>query len=368
MSHTRFLLCTLPLAALLALPACTGGTAPSTTDTAAAPAAPAISAGAAAVAAAKSAAKDDRVAATIGNAKITYAELDQRAASKLVRLKTQEYDIRKQTLDELIDEQLLNDEAKKRGITREELETAEIASKATEPTDEEAKAYFDANPPRGGVEFEKVMGRVKAFMKRKAEGDARLALITRLRADAGVEVMLEPLRFDVSMDDDPTYGPKDAPITIVEFSDFQCPYCSRVNPALEQVKETYGDKISLTFRDFPLPMHPEAPKAGEASHCADEQGKFWEYHDKLFENQRALKDENLKAYAAELALDGDAFAKCLDSGKYADDIVKDKADGEMAGVSGTPAFFINGVFLNGARPFENFKEVIDAELKAKGLL
>ena len=366
MSITRTLLHTLPLAALLALPACSGDSGPSPSEPAAA--APAMHAAKPSRAASAPAAGGSELAAKIGKAEITVAELDRRAASKLVRLKTQEYEIRKQTLDELIDEQLLNEEATKRGITREELLAQEVSSKATEPSDEEAKAYFDKNPPRGGVEFEKVKDRVKAFMSRQAEQEAKTALIAGLREGAGVEVLLEPLRFDVGMDDDPTYGSKDAPITIIEFSDFQCPYCSRVNDAITQVKETYGDKISLTFRDFPLPMHAEAPKAAEASHCADEQGKFWEYHDKLFENQRALKDEDLKGYAGALGLDGAAFATCLDSGKYAADIEKDKADGELAGVSGTPAFFINGVFLNGARPFEQFKEVIDAELKAKGLL
>jgi protein-disulfide isomerase len=364
MSTARTLLCSLPLVALLALPACGGGTAPSTSSPAAVSSAPSGSAPSAAA----PSADGNKLAARIGKAEITVAELDRRAAGKLVRLKTQEYEIRKQTLDELIDEQLLNEEAEKRGITADALLEQEVASKAAEPTDEEAKAYFDKNPPRGGVEFDKVKGRVKAFMQRQAEQDARGALITSLREGAGVEVMLEPLRFDVSMDNDPTFGPKDAPITIVEFSDFQCTYCSRVLESVEEVKKTYGDKVSITFRDFPLPMHAEAPKAAEASHCADEQGKFWEMHDKMFANQRALKIEDLKGYAGELGLDGAAFASCLDSGKYADDIEKDKADGEMAGVSGTPAFFINGVFLNGARPFEQFKEVIDAELKAKGLL
>ena len=364
MSIKRIMLRSLPLAAFLALPACGGDTAPSTS----APPPAAVSAPAARAAAGAPAEGGTQIAAKIGRAEITVAELDRRAASKLVRLKTQEYEIRKQTLDELIDEQLLNEEATKRGVTRDELVAQEVTSKAKEPTDEEAKAYFDKNPPRGGVEFEKVKDRVKAFMARQGEQDARTALISGLREGAGVEVLLEPLRFDVSMDDDPTYGSKDAPITIIEFSDFQCPYCSRVNESIAKVKETYGDKISLTFRDFPLPMHAEAPKAAEASHCADEQGKFWEFHDKLFENQRALKVDALKGYAGELGLDGAAFATCLDSGKYAADIEKDKADGEVAGVSGTPAFFINGVFLNGARPFEQFKEVIDAELKAKGLL
>ena len=309
------------------------------------------------------------MAARVNGKDISYADLDKAAASNLVRIRTQEYEIRKTALDTLIDEQLMEAEATTRGITTDELVKVEVTDKAQEPSDEEAKAYFDANPPRGQVDFEKLKPRVKAFMKRQAEQEARTAFIEGLREKAGVEVFLQPLRFDVPLDGtDPIWGDANAPVTIVEFSDFQCPYCSRVNPTIEQIKKEYAGKVSLTFRDYPLPMHAEAPKASEASHCAHEQGKFWEYHDLLFANQKALKTENLKSYAAQLGLDGDAFATCLDSGKWAKDVAEDMADGQAVGVSGTPAFFINGQFLNGARPFEQFKELIDGELKAKGLL
>ena len=310
------------------------------------------------------------VVARIGDQEITWADLDDEAASRLVRLRVQAWELRKQTLDEMIDTQLMEAEAELRGVTVEELIQTEITAKVVEPTDEEAKAYFDKNPPRGNVEFDRIKPRVKAFMSRQAEQDARTAFIGGLREKAKVEVMLEPLRFEVGLgQDNPTYGDVDnAPVLIVEFSEFACPYCSRVNPTLEQVKETYGDKIAIVFRDFPLPMHKDAPKAGEAGHCAAEQGRFWEMHDKMFEHQRALKPDQLKEYAVEIGLDEAAFAECLDSGKYADNIEADRADGERVGVSGTPAFFINGQFINGARPFESFKEVIDAELKAKGLL
>jgi protein-disulfide isomerase len=310
------------------------------------------------------------VVARIGDQEITYAQLDSEAASKLVRLRVQAWELRKQTLDELIDGQLMEAEAGTRGITVEELVQAEITDKVVEPTDEEALAYFEANPPRGDVEFDRIKPRVKAYMSRQAEQEARSAFIGGLREKSKVEVMLEPLRFEVGPgENNPTYGDfANAPIKIVEFSEFACPYCSRVNPTIDQVKETYGDKVALVFRDFPLPMHKDAPKAGEASHCANDQGKFWEMHDLMFANQRKLTPEDLKGYAAELALDEAAFAECLDSGKYADNIEADMADGAAVGVSGTPAFFINGQFINGARPFESFKEIIDAELKAKGLL
>lgn len=310
------------------------------------------------------------VVAKIGAKEITWEELDNKAASRLVRLRVQAYEMRKQALDEMIDSELMEAEATKRGITLEELTKAEVTDKLVEPTDEAAKEYFDKNPPRGQVDFERIKPRVKAFMQRNQETELTAAFVATLRASAGVEVYLDPLRFDVDRGDgNPVYGDWDnAPIQIVEFSEFQCPYCSRVNPTMDQVKETYGDKVAITFRDFPLPMHKEAGKASEAGHCATDQGKFWEMHDLMFANQRALQVDKLKGYAVEIGLDAAVFDECLDSGKYADRVEANKAAGEKVGVSGTPAFFINGQFLNGARPFESFQEIIDGELKAKGLL
>lgn len=167
----------------------------------------------------------------------------------------------------------------------------------------------------------------------------------------------------VSADDDPQKGPANAKVTIIEFSDFQCPFCARAQPTLEQIFQTYGSKVRLVYRDFPLSFHQNAQKAAEAAECADEQGKFWEYHDILFANQNALDTESLKKYAAELKLDSQKFNSCLDSGKYGQEVKKDFSDGQSAGVQGTPAFFINGRLVSGAQPFENFKAIIDEELK-----
>ena len=307
-------------------------------------------------------------AAKVNGEEITYAMLDEKASAKLVRLRTQAYEIRKQTLDELIDTRLLEAEAKKRAISVDELVKLEVEGKAPEISDDEARAFFEKNPPRGNVDFDRMKDRIKDYLAKKNSADARGAFIASLRESAGVEVFLEPMRFDVTFaSTDPVKGAATAPIQIVEYSDFQCPYCSRVNPTLDQVKEKYGDKVALVFRNFPLPMHKEAPRAGEASYCAQDQGKFWEYHDILFENQRAQKDEDLKKYAATVGLDAAKFDECLSSNKYADRIAADKKSGEANGVSGTPAFFINGVFVNGARPFEAFAEVIDDELKRKNL-
>ena len=167
------------------------------------------------------------------------------------------------------------------------------------------------------------------------------------------------------VDDDPMKGQKSAPVTIVEFSDFQCPFCARFyTDTLTQIQKDYIDtgKVKIVYRDFPLSFHTNAQPAAEAAECADDQGKFWQFHDKLFENQQALSGDNYKLWAKELGLDTKKFNDCVDSNKYASEVQKDMTDGQAAGVSGTPAFFVNGQFLSGAQPYAAFKSAIDAAL------
>ncbi len=174
---------------------------------------------------------------------------------------------------------------------------------------------------------------------------------------------------EVSLDDDAVKGSADAPVTIVEFSDFECPFCGKyVRETYSKIVSEYIDtgKVKYVFRDFPLDFHLNAQKASEAAECAGEQGKYWEMHDVLFENQDALDVETLKMYAVSLGLDTEEFNTCLDSGAMADEVKADMADGQKYGVSGTPAFFINGKMISGAQPFEVFKAEIDAALVAAG--
>jgi protein-disulfide isomerase len=172
----------------------------------------------------------------------------------------------------------------------------------------------------------------------------------------------------VSVDDDPSWGPEDAPVTIVEFSDFQCPFCSRFfSETYPQIKQEYEGQVRFVYRDFPLTsLHENAQKSGEAAECADEQGKFWDYHDTLFNNNSALDDASLKSYASQVGLDTATFNQCLDSGKYTEEVQKDYQEGISYGVTGTPAFFINGVSIIGAQPYANFKAAIDAALQEGG--
>jgi protein-disulfide isomerase len=172
----------------------------------------------------------------------------------------------------------------------------------------------------------------------------------------------QPTVVQVSADDDTPKGSPSAQVKIIMFSDYECPFCSRVEPTIDQIVETYGDKVVIYFRDFPLSFHANAQKAAEASECAGEQGKFWEMHDKLFENQQALDVASLKQYAADLGLNTATFNSCLDNGDMASEVQKDFSDGQAAGVSGTPTAFVNGKKLVGAQPFSAFKPLIDTEL------
>jgi protein-disulfide isomerase len=165
----------------------------------------------------------------------------------------------------------------------------------------------------------------------------------------------------VSPDDDPFWGPVDAPVTIIEFSDYQCPFCKRFyDETLPQIQATYEGQVKFVYRDFPLTsIHPDAQKASEASECADDQGRFWEYDALLWANQQQLDVPSLKTYAAGLGLDAATFDACLDSGKNAQEVQKDSSDAVSYGVTGTPAFFINDAALVGAQPFSAFQAIID---------
>lgn len=176
-----------------------------------------------------------------------------------------------------------------------------------------------------------------------------------------------PSRAQVSVDDDPAKGSATAPVTIIEFSDFECPFCARFySQTLSQIEKNYIEtgKVKFVYRDFPLSFHPNAQKAAEAAECADEQGKFWELHDKIFDNQQAIAVSNLKQYAQEIGLNTAQFNSCLDSGQMVSEVKKDFQDGQSYGVTGTPGFFINGIPVSGAQPYSVFEGIIEQELNS----
>jgi protein-disulfide isomerase len=308
------------------------------------------------------------VVAVVNGKEITEQELVDRVRGEMSKLEAQMYDVRRNGAEELISDYLLEQTAQTRGLTKDQLLQQEVDSKVSEVTDKEVENFYAANQGRIRKPLDEVRPQILNYLQQNKLTEIRRLYLKSLRDKAQVKVYLVPPIVDVSAEDAPVKGPANAPITIVEFSDFQCSYCKRVVNVLDQVLERYPDKVKLAFRDFPIAnIHPQAEKAAEAAHCAGEQGKFWEFHDLLFEKQDAIPTMNLAEHAKTLGLDVSTFQTCLDGRKYQEKVERNYAAGVKAGVSGTPAFFINGRLLSGAQPLEAFKAVIDEELERLGL-
>jgi protein-disulfide isomerase len=306
--------------------------------------------------------------ATVGTRTITSAELEAHVKPRLVEIENARYEALREGLDEMVSEELIRQEAVARGTTPQALRQQEVDARVAEPGDADIQKVYDENKDRlGGQTLEQVKPQIVEYLKQEKEAERYDAFVTELKGKYKTTVALKAPVIKVETAGRPEKGGgASAPVTIIEFSDYECPFCQRAEGAVDQVMKAYGDKVRLVFRDFPLPMHPHARLAAEAAKCANAQGKFWPYHALLFANQRALGEDKLKEYAAQVGLDGPEFAKCLSEKKFKAAVDQDVADGAAAGVTGTPAFFINGRMLSGAQPFEQFKKVIDEELAAKG--
>ena len=299
------------------------------------------------------------VVAMIGKDAITMADLDKAAGREI-------FELRERTLDNMISERVVKAVAAKSGMSEDDFLKKQVEAKVPTVSVEEAKKFFEENkarlPPQlASQEFDAVKDTIVQGVTSQRRREAMGSIIEDIKSQAGVKVMLHAPKVQVAADG-PAKGPKTAKVTIVEFSDFQCPYCSRGKKVMEEVVAKYGDKVRLVFRDFPLDFHDKAQKAAEAGQCANDQGKFWAMHDWMFDNQQTLDIPALKGAAKTMGMDSTAFDSCLDSGKHAALIKKNTKDGQEAGVRGTPAFFVNGVFLSGALPFEKFKTEIDRAL------
>ncbi|MBX7147617.1 thioredoxin domain-containing protein [bacterium] len=307
------------------------------------------------------------VLARVNGVDITDAEVSAALSKQLSKVQSQIFDIKRNGLQDMIEDKLLEAEAKKRGVTLEELLKTEVKDKITEPTETDLKNFYEFAKARfNNAPFEQVKPQLMAQVSATKERTVYNDFIKKLKEGSKVEILMQRPRIEVSADDDPSKGDVDAPIQIIEFSEFQCPFCKKARPTVEQILETYKGKVHYVFRDFPLSFHKNAPKASEAANCAGDQKKYWEYNHNLWENQKGLEIENLKQYAADLKLDTKKFNECLDSGKFKAEIDKDIKEGSESGVSGTPAYFINGIFVSGAQPFDRFKEIIDEELDRLG--
>jgi protein-disulfide isomerase len=307
------------------------------------------------------------VLATVDGYEITRQEVEEIAPDQFIQAKQQLFDITERALAQAIDTKLLDFQAEKEGLDVDGLVARDVLSKLSEPTEQQIDSIYNLyreqlnNAPR-----ESAAPQITDFLERQQRSLAMQVYLAQLRAQYDVRNLLEPARIEVEAIG-PSRGPADAPITLIEFSDFECPFCVRVLPTLDQIEETYGDQVRIVYRQFPLTgIHPNAQLAAEASLCADAQGKFWEMHDAIFEVRGKAGAEELKAMAANLGLDSEIFDGCLDSREFRDRVLEDIEAGRQAGVTGTPALFINGRFLSGAQPFNVVSRLIDDELTRVG--
>jgi protein-disulfide isomerase len=311
----------------------------------------------------------DPVLATVGNHQITEQQVDQEILKRILRSvdSSKLYEWRKDAVNGMVDQYLIDKAAKKAGLPPDQYVAHEInADNSNKVTEADARKYYDGHKAQIQAQttrpFDQIKGELIAALQRQQNTERREQLMAKLKAEEPVKIMLVEPRVKVESEGHPSTGGKDAPVTIVEFSDFQCPFCRAAENSLKAVKDRYGDKVRLVYLDFPLGMHAHAMDAARAGRCAGEQGKFWQFHDIMFADQSKLTPADLKADAKNLGLDTKAFDTCFDSNKYDAEIHKDMSQGTTLGVTATPTFYINGRQVLGAQPPDRFDEVIDEEL------
>jgi protein-disulfide isomerase len=307
---------------------------------------------------------NDPVAARVGGDVITVSELDAQIKEDLWNRETNDgnpsrlYDLRSDAAKQLVAKRAVEQAAKKRGLTPEALVEAE--TQALPPvSDEEIKKFYDENAARlPGMTLEAISPRIRSHL----EAEAKRKVVDSIIARADTKIELTRPRVELRPGG-PSRGPADARVTIVEFSDFQCPFCQRAKPVLDEVEKRHPKDVRIVYRHLPLDsLHPRARASAEAASCAADGDKFWEYHDKLFANNRALSDQELRKYAAEVGLDAKAFDECVTSRKHAAAVEADVEEAKKIGINGTPAFVVNGILLSGLQTADALDVVIQEEL------
>jgi protein-disulfide isomerase len=309
------------------------------------------------------------VVAEIDGQPIQLGELERALGPALDRLQQQMYEMKRQKLDEMIGERLLEREAVARGTTVEALMQSEVFGKAGAVTDADVDRFYEQNRARL-PDQPNIMDQIRTYLQQQRLAAQRETFVASLREKGKVVVSLEPppvTRYDVRTEGAPFRGPADAPVTIVEFSDFHCPFCRRVKPTLAELLKRYPKEVRLVYRDLPLDsLHPEARRASEAARCAHDQGQFWAYHDELYNRGPDASPAALAAVAQTVGLDLPVFEQCLASGTHREAVQRDVDEATSLGANGTPAFFVNGRLLSGAQPLEAFVAVIEQELQTTG--
>lgn len=309
-----------------------------------------------------SAQSENDVVVEVGGHKFTLADVEQKESSRLLQAQNTYYQAQKSAINHFIDEELLAQKAAAEHITVDELVKREITSHIVDPSEEQLKFLYEilgTDQP-----YEKMRTQLLDQYRQTRTTKIRAEYLNTLATEAKVVTSFLPPGMEVSVDGAPRLGSAKAAVTLVEYADYECPYCQQVYPSLKKLEKEYDGKLSVVFKDCPLPMHSHAKKAAEAANCAKEQGKFWEYNNKLFENPGKLDTAQLKDYSKVLGLNTTEFDKCLDSGAEAAKVQKATDDAQKMGLSGTPSFFINGHYYNGAMKYEALRDIVEHELAA----
>ncbi|HEU4836275.1 MAG TPA: thioredoxin domain-containing protein [Pyrinomonadaceae bacterium] len=311
-----------------------------------------------------------RVLAIVNDKQITMGDIENSLRPLIFNVQEQVYALRKQDIELKVNDTLLSQEAQKKGVTTRALLDTEVSAKVPRVTDAQAQEFYNQNKDRISGEFAQLKTQIVQYMQENKEDEATVAYAAQLRRASTVQINLtapESPSFAIATDDQPVKGTANALVTIVAFTDFECPSCARQHPILDRIVNEFGDRVRLVVRDFPLSQHANARKAAEAAEAAREQGKYWEYATVLFRNQSALGVDKLRQYATDLGLDRARFDASLDSGKFAEKVQRDMMDGRKLGINGTPTLYINGKRISD-NSYESLKSAVEANLKAQASL
>ena len=307
-----------------------------------------------------------RVLASVHGQQITSGDIEENLRPLIFKVREAVHKSRMGALDARINLMLLEDEVRRRQVSSEALLQTEVVAKTAQVTEANAQDFYNANKNQIKGDFAQVRAQLIQYLQQREQEKAAAAFVAQLRKGATIQIFLkapEAPVYNITVDDQPVKGNENASVTVVEFTDFQCPACAQTHPVLDRIANEYGDRIKLVVRDYPLKQHANAFKAAEAAEAAREQGKYWEYATILFSNQSALETSKLKEYATRLGLDRVRFDAALDSGKFTDKVQRDLADGNRFGASGTPTIYVNGREVTN-KSYEALKAAIEAAIIA----
>jgi protein-disulfide isomerase len=297
----------------------------------------------------------------VDGAKLTLGDFERKRPSGLFNARNSFYEAEKKAVDEFVDEYLLERQAQREHVTVAQLLERHVnGALAKDPSDEALRVYYeglDAAQP-----YEVVRDQILQHLRERRLAKLKTTFMESLRSQASIAMHLTPPRAAVPVKDATLRGSPDAPVMVVEYADYECPYCQQIQPALDRLEADFKGKLAFAYKDVPLPMHPHAQKAAEAAHCAGVQGKYWEYHDLLYKTKK-LEVVDLKEDARALKLDTDAFDKCLASGEQSESVKAQLTEGQSLGLQGTPSFFINGRVFSGVLTYEQLSAVVIEELR-----